>query len=133
MYPDTWNRHHQEDLPHIRYCGKVALKQMSLKRFFLREQPVGTWIDDIDPWPKVRSDPSVTAQNMDQCMAGAADDDGWPVMKPTQWLANSPALTLPVQKFKWDGLHDHSSPPGKALEKLKVYPWRLCVPVVTGI
>ena len=51
MYPDTWRRHHEEDLPHIRYCGKVALKHMSLKRFFLREQPAGTWIDDIGPWP----------------------------------------------------------------------------------
>ena len=82
MFPEPWNRHHQEDLPHIRYCGKVSLKQMSLKRFFLREQPVGTWIDDIDPWPKVRSDPSVTAQNMDQCMAGAVDGEGLPVMNP---------------------------------------------------
>ena len=66
-------------------------------------------------------------------MAVAADDDGWPVMKSIQLLANSPALTLPIQKFKCDGLHYHSSPTGKALEKLKVYPWRLCGAVVTGI
>ena len=53
MYPESWSRHHQEDLPRIQYCGKVALKQMGLKRFFIGEQPVGTWIDDIEPWPKV--------------------------------------------------------------------------------
>ena len=102
-------------------------------RFFLREQPVGTWIDDIEPWPKVRACPSVTAQNMDQCMTGAVDGDGLPVMKPTQWLANNPALTLPMQKFKCNRQHQHSNPTGKALEKLKVYPWRLCGAVETGI
>ena len=66
-------------------------------------------------------------------MAGAVDDDGWPVMKPTQWLANDPVLTLPMQKFKCNRQHQHSNPTGKALEKLKVYPWRLCGAVVTGI
>ena len=86
-------------------------------------------------WPlaKLKSDPSVTVQNMDQCMAGAEDDNGWPVMKPTQWMANSPTLTLPMQKFKCDGRRYHSSPLGKALEKLKVHPWRLCGAVVAGI
>ena len=50
-------------------------------------------------------------------MAGAVDDDGWPFMKPTHWLANDPALTLPMQKFKCNRQHQHSSPAGKALEK----------------
>ena len=133
MNEDTWKRHHEEDLPHITYCAKVALKQLSLKRFFLREQPVGTWIDEIKPWTQVHSDPTVVKVNMDQCMAGAKDDDGCPVKKPTEWTANSRILLLPMEKFKCNKMHDHAHPTGKALEKLKLYPWRLCEAVVTGI
>eukprot|EP00959_Pyramimonas_sp_CCMP1952_P115595 2416499-Pyramimonas_sp.AAC.1 len=39
---DTWHEHHQEDLPHIKFCGKVAVRQNYLRRFHFREQPVGT-------------------------------------------------------------------------------------------
>eukprot|EP00959_Pyramimonas_sp_CCMP1952_P403921 8463864-Pyramimonas_sp.AAC.1 len=39
----TWHAHHKEDLPHIKFCGTVAKKQDDLERFWLREQPVGTW------------------------------------------------------------------------------------------
>ena len=37
MKYDIWNAHHQEDLPHLQYCGQVALKQTLLLRLFLRE------------------------------------------------------------------------------------------------
>ena len=84
MNHETWLNHHQEDLPHLQYCGKVALKQIQLGRYFLREQPVGTWIDQIEPWPKVQTYEIVVTQNMDQCMAGTEDDYGRPVQKPTE-------------------------------------------------
>ena len=133
MYHDTWKQHHQEDLPHLQYCGQVALKQMKMGRFFLREQPVGTWIDDIEPWPEVQSDDTVVTQNMDQCMADAKVDDGTPVQKPTEWTANDLTLVEPMQRYVCDQSHIHANPTGKALEKLKVYPWKLCGTVVTGI
>eukprot|EP00959_Pyramimonas_sp_CCMP1952_P104516 2184656-Pyramimonas_sp.AAC.1 len=47
---DTWYEHHKQDLPHIKLCGKVAMRQDDLRRFDLREQPVGTWVDQIPPW-----------------------------------------------------------------------------------
>ena len=32
---------------------------MQLGRFFLREQPCGTWIDDVHPWTIMAADPTV--------------------------------------------------------------------------
>eukprot|EP00959_Pyramimonas_sp_CCMP1952_P205696 4301586-Pyramimonas_sp.AAC.1 len=40
---DALHEHHKEDLPHIKFCGKVALRQNDLRRFYSREQPLGTW------------------------------------------------------------------------------------------
>eukprot|EP00959_Pyramimonas_sp_CCMP1952_P095214 1991079-Pyramimonas_sp.AAC.1 len=40
---DSWHDHHKEDLPHIKFCGKVTTRQNDRRRFYLREQPVGTW------------------------------------------------------------------------------------------
>eukprot|EP00959_Pyramimonas_sp_CCMP1952_P101938 2131854-Pyramimonas_sp.AAC.1 len=39
----TWEQHHKEDLPHITYCGKIAVTQDNARRWFIREQPTGTW------------------------------------------------------------------------------------------
>ena len=106
---------------------------MRLNRYLLREQPVGTWIDDIDPWPLVIQDDSVVKQKMDQCMVGLRDDWNQPVKKPTEWTANSLLLVKPMKKLQCDGRHFHGQPTSKALEKLKTYPWELCEAVVDGI
>ena len=133
MYHDTWSRHHKEDLPHLQYCGEVALKQMQKGRFFLREQPAGTRLDYINPWPKVLAHGSVITQLMDQCMTGKKDDAGMPVQKTTEWTANSPHLLWPMQRLACDRSHTHGHPTGKALEKTKVYTWMLCNTIVTGV
>ena len=70
---ETWNAHHQEDLPHIKFCGKVALLQDDLHRFFLREQPRGTWIDEIPPWSTLAERKVTCKAIMDQCCTGLCD------------------------------------------------------------
>ena len=95
MNYDTWRRHHDEDLPHTKYCASVALLQMRLGRYFLREQPSGPWTDEVDPWPRVVPDNSAFVQSMGQCMAGAVDKNGIPVKKSTDWTATSEALLAP--------------------------------------
>ena len=47
---DTWQKHHNQDLPHLKYCGHVAQKQVQRGFHYLREQPAGTWLDSISPW-----------------------------------------------------------------------------------
>ena len=72
-------------------------------RYFLREQPEGTWIDNIEPWPKVVCDPTVVSQMMDQCMTGQQVDtiSDWeePVKKATEWTANSETFVAPIRKY----------------------------------
>ena len=130
---DTWHKHYEEDLPHMKYCGVVALKQMRMNRYFMREQPAGTQIDEIDPWPDVVADDTVESLHMDQCAAGAIDDDGAYVQKRTKWTSNSQTLLKPMVPLQCDGTHIHGTPCNRALEKLKVYPWKLCHAVVTGV
>eukprot|EP00959_Pyramimonas_sp_CCMP1952_P163108 3409574-Pyramimonas_sp.AAC.1 len=36
---------HKEDLPHIKFCGKVVVRQNDHRRFYLREKQLGLrWI-----------------------------------------------------------------------------------------
>jgi len=129
----TWLKHHREDLPHLSYCGEVALMQMRLGRFFLREQPAGTFLDYVDPWPQVQANESVMTCLSDQCMAGAIDEYKVPVQKKTEFTANDLSLLKPLERLICNGAHQHATPTGKALEKLKVYPWKLCGVIVNGI
>eukprot|EP00959_Pyramimonas_sp_CCMP1952_P298665 6247017-Pyramimonas_sp.AAC.1 len=46
---ETWHEHRKADLPHIKFCGKVAVRQNDLRKFYLREQPVGALVDQIPP------------------------------------------------------------------------------------
>eukprot|EP00959_Pyramimonas_sp_CCMP1952_P156955 3282115-Pyramimonas_sp.AAC.1 len=39
----TWEQHRKEDLPHITYCGKIAVAPDDARRWFMREHPTGTW------------------------------------------------------------------------------------------
>eukprot|EP00959_Pyramimonas_sp_CCMP1952_P316620 6627128-Pyramimonas_sp.AAC.1 len=64
---DTWHEHHKEDLPHIKFCGTVATRQNGLRWLYLREQPVGTWVDQIPPWTKLAT------CNLDQRTTGLRD------------------------------------------------------------
>ena len=111
----------------------MAAHQRSLGRYWLREQPAGTWIDTIPPWNDAVCDPDVDRCLMHQCMAGCVDDWGIPVKKRTEWTANHQALLVYLKKFQCDGSHAHSTPTGKALEKLKHYPVGVCNAVVKGI
>ena len=133
MYHDTWHKHHLQDLPHLKFCATVALFQINAGRYFLREQPAGTSLDCIAPWNQVIARESVESLLVDQCMAGAKDDTGMPAQKKTEWMANHRTLLARMTKLKCDGKHQHGNPTGKALNKLKVYPWKMCKLIVEGI
>jgi hypothetical protein len=98
-YHDTWDAHHKEDLPHIKLCGAVAEKQMELNRYWLREQPTGTWIDEIEPWSRVAKHKDVIHVLHDQCMTGLVDDMLCPVQKTTEWSSNTEILLEPTMRW----------------------------------
>ena len=72
-------------------------------RYFLREQPEGTWIDDIEPWPKVVCDPTVVSQTMDQCMTGQQGDTISDWEEPVKQTLSGP----PTAKHLWH-LYEHT-------------------------
>ena len=134
MHYDTWSTHHQEDLPHIRYCAEVALIQSQKGRWWIREQPAGSWMSQIHPWTEVEEDPNLVSVTMEQCAAGARDPStGYHMEKKTTFSSNSDTLLGPLRKLRCDGTHYHSSPTGKDLEGMKVYPRRLCEALAKGI
>lgn len=122
-----------EDLPHLKYCGDVALQQIKHGRYFLREHPAGTQLDYINPWPEVQANETVLTRLMDKCMTGAKDEYGTPVEKTTEWTSNSATLLKPMQKYQCNKRHFHGTPTGKSLERLKTYPWKLCEVAVAGV
>ena len=130
---NAWHKHHVEDLPHIRYCGHVALRQAKHERYWIREQPSGTTIDDIEPWPAVWKYGNTVGIIIDQCAAGAVDSHQMPVQKPTEMTANEETLLRPLERMKCNRQHEHGTPTGKALERMRVYPWPLCTAIVKGI
>eukprot|EP00959_Pyramimonas_sp_CCMP1952_P133038 2781332-Pyramimonas_sp.AAC.1 len=85
---DIRHAHHIEDLPHIKFCGKVAVRQNDIRRFYLREQPVGTWVDQIPPWTTFAKDKGTCKVNVDQCATGLGDSHGVLIRKPTEIMAN---------------------------------------------
>ena len=86
---DTWLKHHLEDLPHIKFAAEVALLQDDLNRYYLREQPRGTWVDQIPPWTDVVKRGNTHKVTMDQCTTGLRDSQAVLIRKPTEMMSNN--------------------------------------------
>eukprot|EP00959_Pyramimonas_sp_CCMP1952_P399034 8361481-Pyramimonas_sp.AAC.1 len=85
---DMWHAHHKDDLPHILFCGKVAVRQTDLRRFYLREQPVGTWVDQLPPWTTLAKSRGTCKVNVGQCTTGLRDSHGALIRRSTEIMAN---------------------------------------------
>ena len=112
---DTWQKHHD--------CGNVALKQVKLGRYYLREQP-GTWLDQILLWDELQRETEQHQKCVPQCDAGLVDEDNRPVEKMTECRSNDETLLQPFDalvcyKQPWE----HGHPTGRYLELLKHYLW----------
>eukprot|EP00959_Pyramimonas_sp_CCMP1952_P148850 3113808-Pyramimonas_sp.AAC.1 len=47
------------------FGGKATIRQIDLRRFYLREQPVGTWVDHRPPWTSLPTCKGTCKVNMD--------------------------------------------------------------------
>ena len=56
-----WLKSYQEAAPHGRFCGRMALKQTNQSRYWLNEQPEGSWLYYEAPWPEVINHPSTVS------------------------------------------------------------------------
>eukprot|EP00971_Amphidinium_carterae_P051160 1007469-Amphidinium_carterae.1 len=50
--PEGWCRSFDNAAPHGAFCGEVAGEQLTADRFFMCEQPAGSRLWHLDPWPR---------------------------------------------------------------------------------
>eukprot|EP00959_Pyramimonas_sp_CCMP1952_P072370 1511591-Pyramimonas_sp.AAC.1 len=73
---DSLHEHHNEDLPHIQFCGKDAILQNDVRQFYLQEQPVGIWVDQIPLWTTLAKRKGTCKVNLDQYTTRLRDSHG---------------------------------------------------------
>mgnify|MGYP003340745794 CR=1 FL=1 len=130
----TWRKHYDEDMPHVRFCGKAALHQLKHNRHFFVEQPWPTWLVREEPWPQVLRQTNVCSVHIDQCRVGQKGPTGLPAKKPTILLASAPELLAPFANLRCRGDHQHDQCWGSGqLHKLQVWTWNFAERVVQGI
>ena len=89
--------------------------------FFLREQPSGTWIDEIPPWTALAKRKVTRKAIMDQCCTGLCDSYGTPIKKPTEMMANYEAILQPFRSQVCAGYHKHATLCNKELTTAAQY------------
>eukprot|EP00959_Pyramimonas_sp_CCMP1952_P163072 3408936-Pyramimonas_sp.AAC.2 len=91
------------------FCGKFATRQNDLRRFYLREQPAGTWVDQMPPWTTLAKCKGICKVNMDQCTTGLRDFHGVLIRKPTKVMAKHRLLFTLFERRRCAGHHQHAS------------------------
>ena len=123
---DTWLKHYNEDMPHARFCGDMALLQVKKGRHFICENqfPTGLWYEL--PWPQVAQQPGVRAVVIDQCRVAQKAPDGKPIKKPTTLIASASELLEPFQNLRCHGRHTHATTwgHGPVLSKAQKWTWQ---------
>eukprot|EP00959_Pyramimonas_sp_CCMP1952_P289711 6059194-Pyramimonas_sp.AAC.1 len=66
----------------------MAVSQNELRRFCLRERPVGTWVDQKPPWTTLAKSKGTCKVNVDQCTTGLRDPHGVLIRMPSELMAN---------------------------------------------
>ena len=94
----TWLNHYNEDMPHARFCGGIALLQVKKGRHFICGNPFPTGLWYEPPWPQVAQQPGVQSVVIDQCRVAQKAPDGKPIKKPTTLIASASELLEPFSE-----------------------------------
>ena len=77
LNPETYDHHlNTVDGPLAKFAGQVAFEQLSDNLGFVNEQPAGSYLYGVDPWPRVPEDPRVCSTTFDQCQLGQRNSQG---------------------------------------------------------
>ena len=131
--PAGWERTYQESAPHGRFCGELALHQDRNQRYFLLEQPQGSWLYEEHPWNIVCYLASTLCVTIHQCMLGQVGPNNLPAKKPTDIMANHPKLLEPFKNVQCDRSHQHDTLDGGTAKACEQWPWALAKKVCYGI
>eukprot|EP00959_Pyramimonas_sp_CCMP1952_P029332 615772-Pyramimonas_sp.AAC.1 len=75
---NTWEQH--------------PVAQDNARRWFIREQPTGQWVDDISPWEELADRSHITTVRIDQCATGLEDTTGDYIQKLTNITSNDETI-----------------------------------------
>ena len=78
--------------PLAKFCVEVALEQLHDNLDYVNEQPVGSSMYEVVPWPKACAHPRFYKEAFDQCQLGQRNLGGQPVKKSTELRASDPDL-----------------------------------------
>ena len=93
LRPITFHEHYDKvDKPLAKFSGQVALQQLLDEFDFVNEQPVGSSMYLVHPWPEVLRHPRKTSVKFDQCQLGQRNSNREPVKKPTELIGSGPDL-----------------------------------------
>ena len=138
LYPETWQEHYDYAYILGRFCGEVALAQDDDDLDWLAEQPVGSELYDLEPWPQVRARRRTTRVKFDQCQCNAKTSWGQSIKKATEIWASDGDLTYYLEGLRCGAIPeacngDHYELRGTELRAAQVWPWQMAARISWGI
>ena len=126
---------------HLRFCCEIYDLQLQAGRYFVHEHPAHastSW--NLPEVQALLKDSRVGRVVGDQCQYGQQTSDGRPIMKPTGWMSNSPAVLQQLTRrcsgrggqCTRAGGGRHAVASGKIAREAAVYPFRLCRAILKG-
>ena len=129
---DAWRRSLRIAEPIAKLCGEIALIQLSGNRHYLVEQPTGSTLFKVVPWPTVVRDRRSLSIAFDQCQVGQSAG-GYPAKKSTELVASSQELLKPFVGRTCPGIHQHQVLTGRAASQAQKWPREMCQMIAFGI
>ena len=120
---------------HVRFCMKLAHRQMEGNNYFLVEHPLSASIWRLPEVVQVAAQGGVEGVRADLCMYGMQTTDApWyiPAQKPTRFMTNSQCLARTLSKT-CDKKHRHAHLVDGRAHFAEVYPPQLCEAMLRGI
>ena len=129
---DAWHRSLSVASPIAKLCGVLAKIQLEGNRHFLVEQPVGSTLFQVQPWPAVVKDSRSLSLTFDQCQVGQTAF-GYPAKKHTELIASARELLEPFVGKTCPGDHEHRILTGAAASQAQRWPAEMCQRIAFGI
>eukprot|EP00971_Amphidinium_carterae_P326242 6456928-Amphidinium_carterae.1 len=97
------------------------------------EQPAGSRLWHLDPWPRVLAHKDTSMVRLDQCRLGQAVN-GIPAKKPTVLVSNCPEILFQFEGQTCHGHHSHHADlSGGRCSSCQIWPWAMCRRILAGI
>ena len=125
---------------HLTFCCEIYRYQIAHGRYFLHEHPLTatSWAEAVVR--NIMGMPGVDRVTCHQCQYGAQAESGDPILKPTRFMSNCPAILESLgqrcQGRKGDCSRRqggrHAACMGRTARLAAIYPYKLCAAILRG-